>query len=60
MCRCGSGHLCQGEEGPGNTGRRGGTHEEAQEGSIGEAERNQRFHRVKHLALECVKRNVEL
>lgn len=44
----------------GNTDRRGGTYEEAQEGSIGEAERNQCFHRVKHLALECVMRNVEL
>lgn len=44
---------------PGNVGRRGGAHEEAQEVSIGEAERTQRFHRVKHLALECVMRNVE-
>lgn len=44
----------------GNMGRRGGTHEKAQEGSIGEAERTQCFHRVKHLALECVMRNVEL
>lgn len=40
----------------GSTGRRGGAHE----GSVGEAERTQRFHRVKHLALECVMRSAEL
>lgn len=44
----------------GSTGRRGSAHEEAHEGSVGEAERTQRFHRVKHLALECVMRSAEL
>ena len=52
--------ACVRERGlPGKVGRSGGAHEEAQEGSIGEAERTQRFHGVKHLALECVMRNVE-